>query len=96
MPLVKISICEGRSQGERKALLDAVHSALVESFKIPDHDRNQRIIEIEPENFEFPEGKTKNYTVMEITVFPCRSLDAKKKLYQCIVHKLNNSILHSR
>ena len=88
MPLVSISICKGRSRQEKKALMDAIHSALVDCFKIPDSDRNQRIIEIEPENFEYPEGKTQNFTIIEMTVFPGRSFDAKKKLYQTIVKDL--------
>jgi phenylpyruvate tautomerase PptA (4-oxalocrotonate tautomerase family) len=88
MPLVKISICEGRSASEKKTLLDAVHRALVEAFKIPEGDRNQRIFEFPAENFEFPEGRSERYTLIEITAFPGRSLDAKRKLYQSIVKKL--------
>jgi phenylpyruvate tautomerase PptA (4-oxalocrotonate tautomerase family) len=88
MPLVKISLCKGRSREEKKALLDAVHSALVNAFEIPEADRNQRLVEIEPENFKYPEGKTSNYTVIEMVVFPGRSLAAKRKLYKNIVENL--------
>jgi phenylpyruvate tautomerase PptA (4-oxalocrotonate tautomerase family) len=42
MPLVQIEILKGRSPEHKKALLDAVHSSLVESFGIPDKDRQQR------------------------------------------------------
>ena len=45
MPLVKISILEGRPVSEKKKLLDIVHSSLVEAFKIPDNDRTQRVYE---------------------------------------------------
>jgi phenylpyruvate tautomerase PptA (4-oxalocrotonate tautomerase family) len=34
MPLVKISMLRGRSESEKQALLDAVHSALVGVFKL--------------------------------------------------------------
>ena len=54
MPLVKIEILKGYSKEYKKAILDAVHDALVESIKIPDHDRFQRLYELEKENFEFP------------------------------------------
>ena len=84
MPLVKVSLLKGRSIEEKKALLDA--------FKIPENDRNQRIFEFEPENFDIPEEKTSNYTMIEIDVFPGRSLDAKRKLYQKIVQNLNEQI----
>jgi len=88
MPLVKITILKGRSREEKRALLDAVHNALVDAFEIPEGDRNQSLLEVEPDNFEFPEGKTKDYTIIEMTVFPGRSVEAKKKLYQNIVGNL--------
>ena len=88
MPLVKVSLLKGKSKEEKEALLDAIHAALIEAFKIPENDRNQRIFEFEPENFDIPEGKTSNYTLIEIVAFPGRSLDAKRKLYQTIVQNL--------
>jgi len=88
MPLVKITIRKGRSREEKRVLLDAVHTALVDAFEIPEGDRNQRLLEVEPDNFEFPEGKTKDYTIIEMTVFPGRSVEAKRKLYQNIVENL--------
>ena len=39
MPEVRIEVREGRSAPEKKAMLEAVHSALVEALKIPEHDR---------------------------------------------------------
>ncbi len=39
MPEVRIEVREGRSASKKKALLEAVHSALVEALKIPEHDR---------------------------------------------------------
>ena len=88
MPLVKISLLKGKSKEEKIALLDAIHAALMEAFKIPENDRNQRIFEFDPENFEIPEGKTSNYTLIEMDVFPGRSFEAKRKLYQTIVQNL--------
>jgi len=88
MPLVKISLLKGKSKEEKEALFNAIHAALIEAFKIPENDRNQRIFEFEPENFEIPEGKTSNYILIEMDVFPGRSLEAKRKLYQTIVLNL--------
>jgi phenylpyruvate tautomerase PptA (4-oxalocrotonate tautomerase family) len=88
MPLVKVSLLKGKSKEEKKALLDAVHAALIEAFKIPENDRNQRIFEFEPENFGLPEGKTSNYILIEMDVFPGRSIEAKRKLYETIVLNL--------
>jgi phenylpyruvate tautomerase PptA (4-oxalocrotonate tautomerase family) len=88
MPLVKVSLLKGKSKEEKEALLNAIHAALIAAFKIPENDRNQRIFEFEPENFYIPAGKTSNYTLIEIDVFPGRSQDAKRKLYRTLVHNL--------
>jgi len=95
MPLVKVSLLKGKSKEDKKALLDAIHAALIEAFKIPENDRNQRIFEFETENFGIPEGKTSNYTLIEIVAFPGRSLDAKRKLYQTIVQNLKKFDIQS-
>ncbi|WP_434512840.1 tautomerase family protein [Desulfitobacterium sp. AusDCA] len=80
-----------RSAVYKKAILDGVHSALVEAFKIPDYDRNQRLYELDAEHFEFPDTKTDQYTLIELTVFKGRSLEAKRLLYSAIVRNLQNN-----
>lgn len=39
MPLVRAEIRKGRTPQAKKALLDVIHSALVEAFNTPDTDR---------------------------------------------------------
>ena len=88
MPLVRISVQNGRSSGEKKELLEAVHSSLVEALKIPHSDRNQRIREYPEGDFEIPPGKTRRFTIVEVTLFPGRSREAKRNLYQSMVRNL--------
>jgi phenylpyruvate tautomerase PptA (4-oxalocrotonate tautomerase family) len=57
VPHVRIEIVKGRSLEKRRRLLQAVHDALMEAFRIPYDDRTQRIVEHEPENFEIPPGE---------------------------------------
>lgn len=85
MPLVRIEVRQGRTEAEKRALLEAVHVALVEALGIPDHDRTQMIREYAPEDLEIPPGKTEKFTLVEIALFAGRSLDAKRRLYQAIV-----------
>ncbi len=88
MPIVRITIREGKTSEYRKALLDGVHNALVQSFKIPEHDRHQVMHELNPEHLEAPPSKTDNFTIIEVTAFKGRSHEAKKSLYQTIVANL--------
>ncbi len=88
MPVVRVDIRKGRTLAAKKALLDAIHAALVEAFKIPDTDRTQRIFEYAAEDFEIPPSKSENYTVVEITIFAGRSDEAKRRLYAAITRNL--------
>lgn len=90
MPLVKIEILEGNTPEFKKAIFNAVHSALMEGIGIPDHDRKQRIIEYHPDNFEIPPGRSEKFTLIDITLFPGRSLDAKRKFYQALSRNLQS------
>lgn len=91
MPLVKVEILKGKTREYKQALLDGIHAALVDSLAIPDSDRNQRLYELERENFEVSAGKTENVTLIELLLFPGRSVEAKKRLFQEIVRRLGEN-----
>jgi len=84
MPLVRLNRRSGRPAEENRRLLDVVHAALVEAFKIPDADRHQILLEHDASAFEIPADRTEAYTLVEIVAFPGRSVDAKRKLYQSL------------
>jgi phenylpyruvate tautomerase PptA (4-oxalocrotonate tautomerase family) len=86
MPIVHVHVARGRPAAERRAILDGVHAALVEAFRIPGHDRNQILHEPDPEHFE--SGKGPGFTLVEATVFPGRSDEAKRALYAAMVRNL--------
>jgi phenylpyruvate tautomerase PptA (4-oxalocrotonate tautomerase family) len=88
MPLVRIEMLAGRSIDERRAVLQAVHDAIVEGFEVPDDDRTQRIVEHDRVNFEIPPRRSDRYTLIEITAFPGRSVEAKRRVYRAIVRNL--------
>jgi len=77
MPLVYIDIRKGHSPEYKRAILDGLHGALVEAFKIPDHDRQQILREHAPEDFE---GRGAAPTIVSITAFSGRSREAKEPL----------------
>ncbi len=91
MPLVRVSIRTGKSRDYKKAVMDGIHAALVQAFKIPQHDRFQMLQELDTDHFEVPQTKTDNMTMIEITAFKGRTAQAKKILYQSIVENLGKS-----
>ena len=89
MPLVHVHLCAGRTPEQKRAMLDALHEAFVEAFRIPAHDRNQLVHEYAPEHFEARYGA--DGVFIEAVVFPGRSLDAKRLLYRLIIAKLERT-----
>ena len=87
MPVSRIEVRRARPPEQIQALIEAVYLAQREALKVPEHDRQIRYIEHKPEYFAAPPGKSDNYTLVEITLFPGRSVQAKKALYQSIVSR---------
>ena len=91
MPIVRIEIYKGFDAGYKKKIFNGVHKALVDSFKIPDSDRNQLVYEFDDDSFERSKNKSKSFTIIEITAFKGRSREAKRMLFQKIVENLKAS-----
>jgi len=87
MPLARIDVRRPRPEHEVQALIEAVYAALREAFRTPEGDRQIRYTELPPERFYASAGTTENYTLVELTVLPGRSLEAKRTLYASIVRR---------
>lgn len=87
MPLAKIEVRKTRSPSEIAAMIEAVYLAQREALKVPENDRQIRYIEHKPEHFAVPPGVSVNYTLVEIIIFPGRSIQAKRNLYHEIVNR---------
>lgn len=91
MPLVRISFAAPRSPEDRRAVADAVHTALGEAFDVPEGDRFQVVTDsVEGTSLiHSDEYLGNNYTgglaVIQITVSEGRSLAQKRQLYRRIV-----------
>jgi phenylpyruvate tautomerase PptA (4-oxalocrotonate tautomerase family) len=88
MPTVKIEARRGMPADLKRGLLDAVHGALVECFRIPDHDRAQRFVEYAADDFDIPPGRGPRFTIVTIAAFAGRSIDAKRALYRSIADRV--------
>ena len=87
MPLAKIEVRKTWPPEQVQAIIEAVYQAQRESLKLPERDRTIRYIEHRPEHFHAPPDKGENYSLVEITLYAGRSLDAKRALYQGIVKR---------
>ena len=90
MPSALIEVRQEYSRKVEQGIMEAVHFALRESFKIKSGDRNVRLLVHKPHRFECPPEREKPefYTHISIDCFTGRSLEAKRHLYKNIVNKL--------
>jgi len=90
MPYVLIETRREYSEAEEVALIDAVHGALRQAFRIPPEDRHVRLITHLPHRFAVPPAITQpdRFTLVSIDAFAGRSLEAKRELYREIVEGL--------
>ncbi|WPO68595.1 tautomerase family protein [Acinetobacter haemolyticus] len=90
MPSVLIEIRQKYTLDVELGIIEAVHSALIESFKIMPNDRHIRIVTHEPHHFQCPLDKEKPefFTHITIDCFVGRTLETKRLLYKTIVNKL--------
>ncbi len=92
MPLVRIDMMKGKTSEYKKTVLDCVHIGLMESIGIEDWDRFQRIVEIPKEDFETAPGKTEDFMIIELTLFPGRTKEQKGNAVKNITSQLENKL----
>lgn len=90
MPSVLIEVRKEYQPEQEIALIDLVHAALQEAFKILPGDKNVRLLVHKEHHFACPPDRERPelYTHISIDCFAGRSLDAKRNLYRSIVEKL--------
>jgi phenylpyruvate tautomerase PptA (4-oxalocrotonate tautomerase family) len=93
MPLVHISLREGKSEQYRRALADGVHQAMAEAIDAPAQDRFQIVTEHSPNDLIYDPSylgidRSDDIVMVQITLSAGRKPPQKRKLYQRIVELL--------
>jgi 4-oxalocrotonate tautomerase len=93
MPLVRISLREGKTAEYRKALADGVHRALVEALDVPAQDRFQVITEHATGGLIYDPTylgvqRTDNIVLVQITLSAGRKPPQKRTLFRRMAEML--------
>lgn len=91
MPSALIEVRQQYTPKIESEIMEAVHTALREAFKILPNDRNIRMLVHEPHRFQCPPDieRPEYYTNISIDCFAGRSIEAKRNLYKAIVNNLS-------
>lgn len=82
MPVTLIELSQSINLEDKQQMVTFVHTTMVEILKIPESDRLVRVIEYDSNNFYPPLNASDKYALVTISMFPGRSLESKKLLYQ--------------
>ena len=92
MAQVKIYALETTLADRRPLISDTIHSCLVEVLKLPLSKRFHRFIPLEKHDFIYPEDRSDNYLILEISMFKGRSDKCKKQLIKLLFSRFAQSL----
>jgi 4-oxalocrotonate tautomerase len=86
MPLVRIDMRRGKPPAYRKAICDAIYSAMTEMFSVPKDDRFMIVNEHDADNFIYAESyldiaHTDGLVIIQITANDTRTVEQKQAFF---------------
>lgn len=90
MPIINIETVQQINPSIKNEAFKALHGLTMEVLQIPANACHIRWIEINKNDYYCSADMLANHTYIEIKLFPGRSLEVKKKLYQSIFNTLKN------
>ena len=67
---------------------DAIHACVVEALQFPENKRAHRFFHLEPGDFYYPASASDRYTIIEISMFEGRSVEARKQLIRLLFQRV--------
>ena len=72
-----------------REMSDVIHSCVVDALHYPQDKRAHRFFPLETGEFFYPPGRTKRYTIVEISMFEGRTVEAKKALIRLLFERFH-------
>ena len=92
MGQVKIYGLRRQLAEKRAALSQAIHTAVMEALDYPVEKKFHRFILLEDEDFIFPNDRSEDYTILEISLFEGRSDTAKRQLIRLLYQRIREAV----
>ena len=85
--------------GEKSALAEArdrlsriIHTCAVDALGLPGDKRFHRFFGLDARDFIYPEGRSGRYTIVEVSMFEGRSIEAKKAFIRLLYQRAKAEI----
>jgi len=92
MAQIKIFGLKSSLARNAEALSFAIHSAVMEALAYPLNKKFHRFLPLDKDEFLYPDDRSENYTIIEISLFEGRSVEAKKQLIKLIFEKIDREV----
>lgn len=92
MAQIKIYGLRSHLDAHKAVISDAIHACVMDALSFPKGKRAHRFIALEQSDFYYPEGRTEQYTIIEISMFEGRSVETKKKLIHLLFERLQSDV----
>jgi len=89
---IKIYGVKGRLNPIKKTLSNIIHSCMVDALEYPLDKKFHRFFPMDKEDFYFASERTESYTIIEISMFEGRTIQAKKQLVKLLFERINNQL----
>jgi 4-oxalocrotonate tautomerase len=94
MPLVRVSLRQGKSADYKKAIGDGVYRAMIETFAVPAEDRFIVVSEHAESEFQFSRtyldiARSDDLVIIQITANNARTVEQKKALFARVAELLS-------
>lgn len=89
---IKIYGVKGRLNPIKETLSNTIHSCMVDALEYPLDKKFHRFFPMDKEDFYFASERTESYTIIEISMFEGRTIQAKKQLVKLLFERINNQL----
>ncbi len=92
MPQIKIYGLRSNLENVKSRLSDVIHDCIVECLSFPKNKRAHRFINLEKDDFYYPEGRTDSYIIIEIMMITGRTVETKKNLIKTLFKEISEQL----
>lgn len=91
MAQVKIYGLKGNLDKNREAISNSIHDSVMSALEYPKEKKFHRYISLNNDEFIYPDDRSEEYIIIEISIFEGRSIEAKKLLIRELFNNINNA-----
>lgn len=92
MGQVKVFGLKEELNKNKDKISEVIHSCIVDGLKFPRDKKFQRFFPLDEGDFCFPDDRTEKYTIIEISMFEGRSVEAKKEFIRLIYRRFQEQL----